>query len=182
VKREQMFALKHGYVRAWTGPVRHMPELRYLKRNKNDNLIGAVDTKLYSKMFAGLKNEASNTTIQTAEVYQAMPDVTTIGENLKAWNFKSRIWNYVHDSIALYIYKREKDVVYALLNECAQINREPFYDLPMHLDVEESDLSLGEYYGKGRELSIEHYNLTEELDKWNKEHETNLKFISYIPL
>jgi hypothetical protein len=182
VTREQDFAMKHGYVRTWTGPIRHLSELRYIKTNNNGSVIGA-DKKLFSKMFAHLKNEASNSTIQTAEVYQAMPDATALHQNLKDWGFKTRLFNYIHDSFNLYLYRPERDVVYALLNELAQIARQPYYDLPQHIDIEEVDLDLdGNYFKHGKEISIEHYVLKDELDKWNKKYGTDLKFTNYVPI
>jgi DNA polymerase I-like protein with 3'-5' exonuclease and polymerase domains len=181
VTREQQFALKNGYVRAWSGPVRHLAELRYIKHNKG-NVCG-MDKKLFSKMFSHLKNDAANSTIQTAEVYQAMPDATSLQRNLWEWGFKSRLFNYVHDSLELYIYKPEKEVVYALLNELARIARQPFYDLPQHIDVEESDPDReGDFFKHGREINIEKYDLTTELKKWNEAHGTNLEFKSYVPI
>ena len=180
VEREQRFALKQGYVRSYVGPVRHLHELRYLSRNSHGNLIG-VDKKLYSKMYANLKNIASNTSIQTAEITHAMPDVTCINTNLKNWKFKSRIFNYVHDSIDLYIYKPEKDVVYALINETAKLNREPYFGIPMEIDITECDLSAGQYYKKGKELNITKFNLNKELVEWNNLHGTNLEFENNIP-
>lgn len=182
VEREQKFALKHGYVRSWTGPVRHLPELNFMRISPNGELVGA-DKKLYSSEFAHLKNDACNTSIQTAEVYQAMPDVTTVQKNLKNWNFKSKVFNYVHDSLELYVYKPERDIVYALLNKVAQISRQPFFNIPMHIDVEESDLDIEDQYFKhGVEINIENFDLDEELKKWNEEHSTNLEFKSYIPI
>jgi hypothetical protein len=183
VKREQEFALRHGYVRTWTGPIRHLAELRYLKTNSQKNLIG-MDKKLFSKMFAHLKNNAANTTIQTAEVYQAMPTVTAIQMYIKEWGLKSKIFNYIHDSLELYVYKPEKNLIYALINRIVGINRQPFYDLPQHIDIDECDFdNKGEYLGHGREINIEKYNLTKELEKWNKLHNTELKFNeSCIPI
>jgi len=181
VNREQQFAMKHGYVRTWTGPVRHFPEFRYMKRNINGNLIG-VDQKLYSKMFAGMKNEASNTSIQTAEVYQAMPDCTATNVLLKEWGLKSRLYNYVHDSLSLYVYKPEARLIYALLNRLSLEHREPYYDLRMYIDVIEADLTNPEhYYDKGKEINIENYDLDEELTSWNAEHGTNLVYKELIP-
>jgi len=180
VEREQKFAIKHGYVRTWTGPVRHLPELRYLSKNAQNNLIG-LDRKLYSKMYSGLKNEASNTTIQTAEVYHAAPDVTCVYEHLKKWNFNTRIFNYVHDDIEFYIYKPEKAVVYALLNEIAKICRKPYYGIPMEIEVDEADPDKKEIFKAGRELNIGKYNLKKELKKWNEENGTELEFINTIP-
>jgi DNA polymerase I-like protein with 3'-5' exonuclease and polymerase domains len=182
VEREQKFALKHGYVRSWTGPVRHLSELNFMKYSYSGELIGA-DKKLYSSDFASLKNDACNTTIQTAEVYQAMPDATTIGMNLKKWNFRSKIFNYVHDSIEMYVHKEERSVVYALLNEVAQIHRQPYFNIPMHIDVEEADLDIdGQYFKHGVEVNIEKFDLKEELKKYNESHGTNLEFESWIPI
>jgi len=182
VTREQSFALKHGYVRTWCGPVRHLAELRFMSKNAQNNVIGA-DHLLYSKMFTHLKNDASNTTIQTAEVYQAMPDVTCLQNNLDNWNFKSWVFNYVHDSIQLYIYKPEKEIVYALLNKLAKIHRMPYYGLSQHIGVEESDLTNpNEYMKHGREINIEHLDLDLELKKWNEKYNTNLEFTNNIPI
>ena len=182
VTREQQFALKHGYVRTWTGPVRHLAELRFMEKNAQGNVIG-TDQLLYSKMFTHLKNDASNTTIQTAEVYQAMPDVTCLQQNLTKWGFKSRVFNYVHDSIGLYVYKPEKDVVYALLNQLAKIHRMPYYGLPQHIGVDESDLqNPNEYMKHGREINIEDYDLDKELKKYNNENGTELVFENTVPI
>ena len=180
VEREQKFAIKNGYVRTWVGPIRHLPELRYLKTNANNNLIG-IDQKLYSKMFANLKNIASNTTIQTAEVYQAAPNVTAIQTLMKEWGFKSRIYNYVHDSIVFYIYKPEKELVYALLNQVAQEHREPYYGLRMYIDVNEADPDRGEVYDSGKEISLDNYHLEDEIPKWNETHGVNIQYRSLIP-
>jgi len=180
VEREQKFAIKHGYVRTWTGPVRLLPELRYLAINGQGNLVG-LDRKLYSKMFSSLKNEASNTTIQTAEVYHAAPDVTCVHNNLKKWGFKTRIFNYIHDSFELYVYKPEKKVTYALINEVSKICREPYFNIPMEIDVNEADPDKGEQFKSGRELNISKYNLNKELKKWNDEHGLELTFVNDIP-
>jgi hypothetical protein len=175
VEREQAFAKKHGYVRTWVGPVRHLHELRLYTKNAQGNLIG-MDKKLYSKIFANLKNIASNTSIQTAEVAHAMPDIACIHENLKRWGFRSRIFNYVHDSIDFYVYKPERDIVYALCNEVARICREPYFGIPMEIDITECDLAKGQYYKSGDEINIRKFSLDEELAKWNAKHGTNLVF------
>jgi DNA polymerase I-like protein with 3'-5' exonuclease and polymerase domains len=176
VKREQEFALKHGYVRTWTGPVRHLAEFKYMRKNNQKNLVG-MDKKLFSKMFAHLKNNAANTTIQTAEVYQAMPTITAIAHHLKEWKLKTRIYGYVHDSFELYVYKPERDLVYALINKIAQIERQPYYGIKQHVDIDEVDLDKkDEYLKHGRSVNIEKFNLNKELKKWNDNYETNLVF------
>jgi DNA polymerase I-like protein with 3'-5' exonuclease and polymerase domains len=182
VKREQDFALRHGYVRTWTGPVRHLAELKYMKLNSQKNLIG-MDKKLFSKMFAHLKNNAANSTIQTAEVYQAMPDITAIQRNLQDWNCKSWIWNYIHDSMELYVYKPEKELVFALLHEYAKVNRQPYYNLPQNIDVNVADLdNKDEYLAHGVDINIDKYNLAKELKKYNLKHGTEYEFVNYIPI
>ena len=180
VEREQKFAMKHGYVRTWVGPVRHLPELRLMSKNAQGNLIG-IDRKLYSKMFSNLKNVASNTSIQTAEIVHAMPDVTCINMHLKKWGFRSRVFNYVHDSIDMYVLKKEKDVVYALLNEVVKIHREPYFGIGMEIELNESDLTKGESYSDGREININKFKLKKELENWNVENGTNLEFVMNIP-
>lgn len=187
--REQAFGKKHGYVRSWTGPVRHLPELRWMAKNANGEVIGA-DKSLYSGEFAHLCNDATNSPIQTAEVYQAMPDVTSIMNMLVDMCLKSRIFNVVHDSFEMYIYKPERDFVYAFLTYIASISRQPYFDIPMHIDVEESDPDLGEVFREGREINIEKFDLHEEIEKFNEKFPSHqlsydeiVKIVKkYIPL
>jgi hypothetical protein len=165
IQREQKFGMDHAYVRTWTGPVRHLPELKYMTYSSRGNLIGA-DAVLHSKSFSHSKNEACNSTIQTAEVYWAMPNATVFNYYMKKWELKSRIFNYTHDSFELYIYKPERETAYALLNKLAKINRPPFYDILMDMEVEESDLSNpDEYLKHGKEVNIHKFKLPEEFEK-----------------
>lgn len=166
-EREQAFGKKHGYVRSWTGPVRHLPELRFMKKNAEGEVVGA-DAVLYKSEFAHLCNDATNSPIQTAEVYQAMPDVTAQMNFVTKFGLKSRVFNFVHDSFECYVYKPERDLYYAFLTALAAYDRQPYFDIPMHIDVEESDLSKGEIFRMGREINIEKYDLKEEIEKWNK--------------
>lgn len=165
IEREKKFGIKHSYVRAWSGPVRHLPEMKYFKISPRNTLLGA-DSMLYSQMFAHLNNEAVNTTIQTAEVYWAMANATAFNKFMEKWELKSRIFNYTHDSFEIYVYKPEREIVYALLNELVQINRQPFYGIFMEMSVEEADLTKeGEYLKHGRELNINNFKLPEKLKK-----------------
>jgi len=162
--REQEFAMKNYYVRTWTGPVRHFPELKYMKFNSKGNLVGA-DAILSSKAFASIKNKACNTTIQTAEVYWAMPNATAFNYYMKKWELKSRIFNYTHDSYEIYIYKPELDIVKGLLKKLVDINRQPYYGIPMDMSIEVSDLTQGQYLKKGVEMSLDGCKLPEEFEK-----------------
>lgn len=178
--REQNHALRYGFVQSWTGPIRHLHELRYMKINSNGEVCGP-DKMLYSGMFSHLLNNATNSPIQTAEVYQAMPDVTSINKFRKTMGLKSYVFNFVHDSFECYVYRPERDLFYAFLNEIAQVHRQPFFDIPMHIDVEESDPDKGEVFREGRELNIEHFSLKDELEKWNKKYGTNWTFEQVDP-
>ena len=164
--REQAFAKVHGYVRSWTGPVRHLEPLKLMKKNAKGEVVGA-DKALYSGEFAHLCNDATNSPIQTAEVYQAMPDMTTFMTVFTELGLRSRLFNCVHDSGEFYIFKPERDLVYALFTYVAGYARQPYFDIPMHIDVEESDPDLGEVFREGREINIEKFDLKEEVEKWN---------------
>ena len=178
--REQKFAKKHGYVRAWTGPVRHLAELRFMKKNAEGEVIGA-DAVLYKSEFAHLNNDATNSPIQTAEVYQAMPDMTAIMNTFLKLGLRSRLFNTVHDSGEFYVYKPERELVYAILNYVAAVDRMPFFGIPMHIDVEESDLDKGEVFREGREINIEKFNLKVELENWCKKYNKSFKFEDIDP-
>jgi len=164
IEREQNFAIKNYYVRTWTGPVRHFPELKYMKFNSRGNLIG-VDAILSSKVFASIKNKACNTTIQTAEVYWAMPNATAFNHYMKKWKLKSRIFNYTHDSYEIYVYKTELEIVKGLLKRLVDINRQPYYGIPMDMEIEVSDLTKGQYLKKGTSMNLNDAKLPEEYEK-----------------
>jgi hypothetical protein len=168
--REQKFGMEHAYVRTWTGPVRHLPELKYMKTNSAGNLVGA-DMILFSKSFSHAKNEACNSTIQTAEVYWAMPNATAFNWFMKRWDKKSHVFNYTHDSFEIYIRKDEREIAYALLNEMVKINRQPYYGIPMDMSAEESDLTKdGQYLKHGDEIELHGFKLPEDLQKDFDEH------------
>lgn len=179
-EREQTFAKEHGYVRAVVGPVRHLHELRWMKKNANLEVTGA-DRMLYSKIFAHLQNDATNSPIQTAEVYQAMPNVTALWHCIKRMGLKSRIFNFVHDSQELYIHKDEREFMYAYLTALAEVDRQPYFCIPMHIDVEESDPNFCEIFREGREINIEKYDLHEELEKFNNKFGTGWKYEDIEP-
>lgn len=164
-EREQAFAKQHGYVRAWTGPVRHLMALKLMKKNANGEVAGA-DAKLHKSYFTHECNDATNSPVQTAEVYQAMPDVTSFTNMALKIGLRSRVFNFVHDSFEMYVFKPERDLVYAYLNYLASVHRQPYFNIPMHIDIEESDLDKGETFREGREINIEKFDVKEELQKW----------------
>lgn len=178
--REQTFAKENGYVRSIVGPVRHLHELRWMKKNDNLEVTGA-DRALYAKLFTHLQNDATNSPVQTEEIYQAMPNVTALWHCIKRMGLKSRIFNYVHDSQELYVHKDEREFIYAYLTALAAVDRQPYFSIPMHIDVEESDPNFCEIFREGREINIEQFDLHEELEKFNKKFGTEWKYEDIEP-
>lgn len=146
--------IARGYTRAWHGPVRHLPEIRYMAI-KDGKLVGA-DKKLHSRMFSGLKNQAGNTAIQTLEVYEAAQMVHCLHTNFKNNEMQSYIFNYVHDSIDLIVYNGEDNGVYGILKETIVQPRWPRYGIPLEMDGEISSLEdrTKEFYKHGHSISI----------------------------
>lgn len=178
IKREQAFALANGYVRSWHGPVRHLAELRYLSVNKDGNLIGA-DRSLYSKLFSHLQNNACNSTIQSMESRIAFATWVNSAKYLSIWGLKSYIWNNIHDSLDLYVYKPELELVMALMNACASWEREPVKGIHMSFDGEVSDLQDYEhrcntYYKAG--VGYDPIPIEEAIANYNRKNGTNLKW------
>lgn len=178
IEREQLFALMHGYVRTWHGPVRHLAELRYMSHNENNQLTGA-DRSLYSKQFAHLLNNACNSTIQSMEARIAFATWVNTAKYLALWGLKSYCWNNIHDSLDFYIWKPELELVISLANACASWEREPVRGIHMSFDGEVSDVQDLEhrnntYYKAGVE-----YNpipIEEAIDHYNKKNGADLKW------
>lgn len=176
--REQQFALKHGYVRCWHGPVRHLAELRYMTMSPKGELLGA-DRSLYSKMFAHLLNNACNTTVQTMESRIAFSTWVNTAKYLSLWGLKSYCWNNIHDSLDFYIWKPELELVVSLANACASWEREPVRGIHMSFDAEISDIQDLEhrdntYYKAGVGMKV--LPIEEALERYNKKNGTNLKW------
>ena len=179
IQREWSYADRHGYVRAWHGPFRHLPELLLVKTNANGNLVGA-DKELWSKYVSELKNIACNTTIQTMEVRIAFCAIHYLCQTVKKWHLKSYMFSMCHDSQDWVIYDKEQDLVLALIKYAAEFYREPVKGIPMCMDFQVADLSTPElrekyYYHYGK--IMEGGDIHEELEKYNKANGTNLEFI-----
>lgn len=178
IKREQAFALAHGYVRSWHGPVRHLAELRYLSISPKGELVGA-DRSLYSKMFSHLLNNACNSTIQTMESRIAFSTWVNIAKYLALWGLKSYCWNNIHDSLDFYVWKPELQLVMSLANACAAWEREPVKGIHMSFDGEVSDLQDYEhrcntYYKAG--VGYDPLPIEEAIKNYNAKNGTDLKW------
>lgn len=190
IKREQFWALAHGYVRTWHGPVRHLAELRYMSHNEKGEVVG-TDRGLYAKMFAHLLNNACNSTIQSMESRIAFATWVNIAKYLALWDLKTYCWNNIHDSLDFYIWKPELQLVLSLANACASWEREPVRGIHMALDGEVSDVQDMEhrnntYYKAGVgydspdiETAVANYNKKNGTDlKW---HGCDWEFDKYMP-
>lgn len=169
IEREQAYAKKHGFVRSWHGPVRHLPELSYVQYGRGGSPAGA-DRALYSSAIAHLLNDACNSTIQTMEARVAFSTWHESCKYLKEWNLKTKIWNNIHDSLDLWIWKPELQLVAALLNACASWPREPVYGIPMSMDLECADVQdidhrHNTYWKHGVEVEV--LPIEEAVDNWN---------------
>lgn len=169
--RELKFSREHGYVRAWHGPVRHLPELRYVKYDSHGNLMGA-DKKLYSKIVSHSEKQGGNSPIQTMEARVSFGTQICIADYLKRWGLKSRMWNTVHDSVDVYVYKPELELVVALMSACASWRREPFYDIEMCMDFTICDPGKGyeHAYYKGGTEDITPIPIEEAVSHWNERY------------
>lgn len=178
IKREQAWALAHGYVRSWHGPIRHLAELRYMAHNDKGELIGA-DRLLYSKQYAHLLNNACNSTIQSMESRIAFSTWTNIAKYLSLWHLKSYCWNNIHDSLDFYVYKPELQLVMSLVNACASWEREPVKGIHMSFDGEVADVQDYEhrcntYYKAG--VGIDPLPIEEAVANFNSKNGTDLKW------
>ena len=178
IERESNYAMTHGYVRCWHGPVRHTPELLLMKTNSKGNLVGA-DKELWSKHFSELKNIACNSTIQTLEVRITFATIHYLCTMMKKWHFKSFMYSMCHDSEDWVIYDKEQDVVLALIKYAAEFHREPTKGTYMKIDFELSDLSTPENrekycYHKG--AGVKAGDIQEEIKKYNEKYNANIIF------
>jgi hypothetical protein len=171
LEREHAFAIKHHYVRAWHGPMRHLGKLKYFNVNSSGNVIG-FDKEIYSEMFRGMMNDAGNSTIQTFEAVLAVMAVLTITYYLIKWGMESYIWNFVHDSICFVSQKGEEELLSALAKEVCTKSRYEFFSVPMDIDFDISDLNCpDQYYCHG--VAVKPIKLEEALENWNRLHGTS---------
>lgn len=180
-ERETKFAWKNGYARCWHGPVRHLPELRYMKRNREGNVIGA-DQRLYASMVSNRQNQAGNSPIQCMEARVAMATISEVYDYVEEWGLKSHLYNMVHDSEDWWIYKPELDLVCSLINACSQWIREPHYGIDMCMDFTlNSPIKgrVGNIYHGGEENPFKIKPIDEAIDDWNREH---LHIKGFVPI
>jgi hypothetical protein len=156
IEREISFAITHGYIRSWHGPVRHTAPLLLMYFDQYNRLTG-LDKSFFSKMVANYFNVAANTPIQTFESSIVFPAEKLFRKHLIEWGkstgyeFKSRAFNTVHDSIEIYAYDNvdeindtELELAISLAMYCCETNREPSFGIPLPAECEVSDFLAGE--------------------------------------
>ena len=150
IEREQKFAAEHGYTRCVFGPTRKLIELM---------LKGSWDEKHLSRMIRNLNNVCANSEIQTMEAAITKRAMYELWVWMKEKNFKSYIYNEIHDSCDFVIYKPEAIEILKKFKELCERYLPEFGDSPVRLklDCEVSDLNKGQYFKGG--VSPEVYNI-----------------------
>ena len=171
-EREIAFAWDHGYSRMWHGPVRHLPELRYMKRNSKGEVMGA-DRKLFSSMVSNRQNQAGNSPIQCMEMRVAGATIYNVFQYVDEWHLKSLMWNMVHDSEDWCVYKPEAELLSSLIDACSTWHRQPEFGVYMKMDFQWCDQSHGlqnNLYHGGAENPWKTLPIEEAVAKWNDQH------------
>jgi len=131
-RREE--AYKNGYVRCVHGAVRRLPEMKLQgKHNKGDK-------ELYTLFSIAINSPVQNFENVIVSYYSGVRLWEWLLEN----DMKTFIFNFVHDSIDLYLHKDEASEVLSKLKEFAEEQR-PEYEgvIPTVSGV------VSDYYGKG---------------------------------
>ena len=140
----QRFGKEHGYVRSYFGLTRKLVE---------ELLRGDFDDKEHGGHMRNLDNICANTDIQTFEACVIHPAMVELEAYFDETKKKTRIFNFVHDSIDFYAHKSE------LLESCAKIEEvmikaiPELKGIPLAVDFKIADLAAGEYYKAGKSLA-----------------------------
>ncbi len=149
INREMIFALKHGYVRHWQGPMRHTPELLLLHFKENNNptflQLDGADRSFHMSLLNNVGNVLANSEIQGAEFPHILLLVGLFRQTYLKWKkiypFKSSFFNNVHDSLDMYLHKDEIPVVIPLLYYCLEYPVAPGLNVPIPIDIELADMT-----------------------------------------
>ncbi len=193
IDREHAFAIKHFYTRLWYGAVRWAPELAYMNINANGKLEG-VDKKFFAYMFSHLMNNAANAGVQSGETVFIYLGWVSAEHYMKLWNLTSKIFNTIHDSLDVYVWKPEKELMKSLINACVHDKiRYPCEGIYHRMEPEISDIrdykhitgyEMGEFTGKekikghfykhGEEEKV--MEIKDAVDAYNKRMKRDIKY------
>lgn len=143
ISREHDFALKHYYTRMWYGAVRWHPQLAYMNIDPFTKKLkkGIPDQKYSSLLFTHLMNNSANAAVQSGETVFIYLGWVNADERMKLWKMKSKIFNTIHDSLDVYVWKPEKELIKSLINTCVGGKiRYPFEGIHHRMDPEISDI------------------------------------------
>lgn len=171
-EREIAFAWDKGYSRMWHGPVRHLPELKYMKRNSKGEVMGA-DRKLFSSMVSNRQNQAGNSPIQCMEMRVAGATIYNVFQYVDEWKLKSYMYNMVHDSEDWCVYKPEAELLMSLIDACSTWHRQPEFGVFMKMDFQFADQSHGlqnNLYHGGAENPWKTLPIEEAVANWNEKN------------
>lgn len=196
IEREHKFAMKHYYTRMWYGSVRWEPELAYLTIDPQTEKLkkGSTDSKYSNLLFTHLMNNAANAAVQSGETVFIYFGWINTDERMKLWNLQSKIFNTIHDSLDVYVWKPEKELMKSLINTCVGGKiRYPFEGIHHRMDPEISDIQdykhitgyeegefdgtqkiKGHFYKHGEEEKCE--PIQDAIDQYNKDFNQNIKW------
>lgn len=143
IEREHQFAIKHYYTRLWYGSVRWAPELAYMTIDPLTNKLrkGSTDQKYSSLLFTHLMNNSANAAVQSGETVYIYAGWINAEERMKLWKLHSKIFNTIHDSLDVYVWKPEKELMKSLINSCVHDKvRYPFEGIYHRMEPEISDI------------------------------------------
>ncbi len=143
IEREHDFAIKHFYTRMWYGSVRWAPELAYMTIDPFTKRLrkGSVDQKYSSLLFSHLMNNAANAAVQSGETIFIYAGWLNTEERIELWDLSSEIFNTIHDSLDVYVWKPEKELMKSLINACVHDKiRYPYAGVRHRMDPEISDV------------------------------------------
>lgn len=134
ITTEQEFAATNGYLRSPFGATRNLIELM---------LKGAYDEETISAILRNLNNIAANYYCQQVEGAYTKRNMYDLQMWLEENNMKSFVWNEIHDSIDIYVYKDEAQVVLSKAKELLERKIPELEDgwVPLTVDCEIADLA-----------------------------------------
>ena len=127
-------ASKRGYVRSTHGALRRLPEMHLAGKHDKGN------PELFTLFSISINAPVQN--------FEAFVVYTRLGYAIWQWLLKTkkktRIWNFVHDSINLYIHKDEAQEVITKIIELAEKHYPEYGKVKLKIDGRIAD-----YWGKG---------------------------------
>jgi DNA polymerase I-like protein with 3'-5' exonuclease and polymerase domains len=147
IKRNIEIAETQGYLRTYHGIIRRLPEL--LLQGEDDD----------QKIISNAKNIAANSPIQSLEVAKITQAIHTLREYIKKNSMTTKIFNSVHDSVDMYLYKKEIPQLVPMIYTIFQRMEEWQNEVPLDIDM-----AIGSVYKSGEDA-------LDYMEKMKEEHE-----------